>query len=226
MVVSPGSRDGRLRHDRPRCCGARGSCSGYRPRDESFGACAVGAKKRKQGKKRAESVKDVTVKEPEQRKRAKRADKTLYKHAGRAVEMTKKFPNQSLVERKGLLFCVACDDYVSFKEAVSVKQHVFGQQKKGEKAEVKFAAKTEAEKMTLKHYARLAGLAAKEVKATLVEAPTEVHRKDIFTKSAGMLSMKGATLPQETTTDRVFVHMTLLDQGIRSQSSRTRALWS
>jgi hypothetical protein len=174
----------------------------------------MGAKKKGKGKKRAESVKDVTVKEPEERKRAKRVDKTLYKNAARAVEMAQKFPNQSLEERKGLLFCRACDDYVSFKEGVSVKQHVFGQQKKGEKAEVAFAARTEAGKMTLKHYAGFKALEKKEVKVTIVEAATELHRKEIFAKSAGTLSMKGATLPQDTTTDRVLVHMTLLEQGI------------
>ena len=48
----------------------------------------VGVEKKKGSKKRAESVKAPTTQEPEQRKRAKRTDKTLYKHAGRAVEMT------------------------------------------------------------------------------------------------------------------------------------------
>ena len=82
----------------------------------------------------------LTVAEPEQRKCAMRHDKTAYKNAVRAVEMTERFPGQSLKEEDGLLLCVACKTYVSFKEG-DVKQHCFGQQKKGQKLDVVSAAR-------------------------------------------------------------------------------------
>jgi hypothetical protein len=155
-----------------------------------------------------------TVAEPEQRKRAKRQDKTAYTNAVRAVEMTEKFPNQSLKEKDGLLHCEACNTFVSFKEAVDVKQHCFGQQRKGEKSDVVFSSKTEDEKLKLKHYANLVALAAKADHKTLIEEATDQFRKQLFEESKGALSMKGDTLPQEMTTKRVEVHLALLEQGI------------
>ncbi len=176
-------------------------------------AASVGPKK-KNKRTRPESVQALTVQQPEKRQRARRKDKTLYKNAVRAVEMTKKFPDQSLEERKGLLFCVACDDFVSFKEAVDVKQHVFGVQKMGEKSDVTFAAKTEEEKMKLAHYAGLVKIATEKRKATLVEAATALHREKIFAESNGTLAMRGESLPQDMMTDRVSVHLALLQHGI------------
>jgi hypothetical protein len=46
-------------------------------------------KKKKKPKKLPGSLQVQTVAEPEQRKRAKRSDKTTYKNAARAVEMTR-----------------------------------------------------------------------------------------------------------------------------------------
>lgn len=174
----------------------------------------VGPRKKKKTKKRPTAVQVLTVAEPEQRKRAKRHDKTAYKNAVRAVEMTERFPGQSLKEEDGLLLCVACNTYVSFKEGVDVKQHCFGQQKKGEKSDVVFAAKTEDEKLKLKHYANLVALATNAQRKTLIEEATDRFRKQLFEESSGVLLMKGDTLPQEMTTERVEVHLALLEQGI------------
>ncbi len=174
----------------------------------------TGAKKKRGSKERSSTVKPLTTGVEGERKRQKPKDKTLHVDKARAMLMTQTFPNQSLEEKKGLLFCNACKVYVGFKESVDVRQHVFGQQKKGEKVEEVFAAKSEEMRMKLGHYKALVRLAGEADKKTLIQAATETHRKNIFFESAGKLAMKGDTLPQDTTTDRVAVHMTLLELGI------------
>ena len=80
----------------------------------------------------------MTIAEPEERKRAKRKDKTLYKNAARAVKLASKYAHQSLTEKDGLLWCEACRKNISFQKGVDVKQHLFGQQQKGQKADASF----------------------------------------------------------------------------------------
>jgi hypothetical protein len=57
-------------------------------------------------------------------------------------------------------------------------------------------------------------LTAKADHRSLIEQATDVFRKQLFEESKGALVMKGETLPQEMTTERVEVHLTLLEQGI------------
>jgi hypothetical protein len=72
---------------------------------------------------------------------------------------------------------------------------------------VTFAARTEEQKMKLKHYAALVELAAEEERKTLIDMATDTHRENFFAESR-------ETLPKEMTTERVQVHMALLEQGI------------
>ncbi len=175
---------------------------------------SVGPKKKKRTKKRSERVQPVLVEEPGERKRAKRKDLMLYKNPQRAQEIVVKFPNQSLVAQQGMLYCGACRKYISFKEAVDVTQHVFGQQKAGQNSAVAFEAKSEELKRKLKHYAKLVGLAEEEEKKTIIDQATETFRAKLFAESGGKMALKGDTLPQDMTTDRVLVHMTMLKEGI------------
>ena len=165
----------------------------------------VGPKKKAKGKKRAETVAVAVNTEPETRKRKTRRDKTLYKNRERALKMVAKFPNQSLKEKEGLLWCEACNKNISFEKGGDTKQHLYGVQKAGEKAEVAFMAMSEETKLKLRHYRNLVGIAAAAKERNAVELATDVFREEIWKKSGEKESMKGSTLPVAATADRVEV---------------------
>ena len=162
----------------------------------------VGPKKKKEGKKRAEGVNAQTVAEPEDgRKRARRTDRTEFKNPERALQMAELFPDQSLEERDGLLWCAACSTSLRFNQKKSVRQHLFGQRQKGMDSQTAFVAKSEEEKLKLGHYFNLVELKAAKKRATLVEEATK-------------LTAKGSTLPLATSAARAEVYMTLVEVGI------------
>ncbi len=174
----------------------------------------VGAKNKSKGKKRPEAVEVAVNVEPEVRKRKKRKDKTLYKNAARAHKMVKKYPDEMLKEKDGLLWCDACNKNISFEKGREAKQHLFGQQKAGEKADAAFQAKSEAEKLKLRHYGNVAAARAATEEKNAVERATEKYREDIWERSRGTESVKGSSLPVAAMADRVKVLKTLMEEGI------------
>ncbi len=136
---------------------------------------AAGPKNKKKGKKRAEGVMPQLVEEPKDgRKRAKRKDRTEYLNAQRAMKMVSEYPDQSLEERDGLLWCVACNTSLKFNEVKSIKQHLYGQRQKGVDSQKAFAEKSVEEKMKLGHYVNLVELQKAEKHTTMVEKATSL----------------------------------------------------
>jgi hypothetical protein len=174
----------------------------------------VGAKNKKKGKKRPETVGVVVNAEPDVRKRKKRKDKTTYKNPARALKMVEKYPGQMLKEKDGLLWCEACNKNISFAKGSDTKQHLFGVQKTGEKAEVVFQAKPEEKKLKLRHYRNVVAARAAVEEKNAVERATELFREEIWKKSREKESMKGSSLPVAAMADRVEVLKVLLEEGI------------
>ena len=85
-------------------------------------------------------------------------------------------------------------------------------------------AKSEEDKLKLRHYANVVALQNEAEKKTVIELAVQTHRDKIFHESSGKAAAVGATLPKDVTADQVLVHMTFLEQGIPITKLKSDAL--
>lgn len=151
------------------------------------------------------------MKEPEERKRAKRSDVKSYNNPEKARKYasSEEFAGNFLEERDGFLFCLPCQKFIRFTEKVDVSQHIFGARREAGKQK----AKRHAENL------KLLQLQLEEQNA--LEKAVVQHHEDVFARSQGKESARGATLPIDQSAERAHILETLLTLGILCPSSTT-----
>jgi len=151
------------------------------------------------------------VTEPEKRSRAKRESVTEYVNVEKAQKRALAFPDQGLVEKDGLLHCLGCNKAIAFQKKGSVRQHCFGS---GMIAGVTaFQARTEQDKLRLKHYERLQENKARATAKNALVESIQRQRAIVDSQNAKM-TPQGATLPPDTMADRVQVCEDMWANGI------------
>lgn len=144
----------------------------------------------------------ATQPEPVDRKRAKKVALGSFIDKERALYMAAEFPDQSLVEKDGRLFCGACNKFVKFEKKSDVRQHCEGSRAKSGEAN------------KVKHVLKLASLEEAEKKAQVLREAIAAHRERIFAESNGTESARGSTLDLDMLAERAAVLETLWEVGV------------